>query len=359
MQRRAHVLRRMVEEGYLTPETAEAANQETLNLNPAGLIKKHVNKAPYFVEYVRQYIEEKYGPNELYRGGFTVHTTLDLRLQRMAEEAVQEGLLRLDKYLRPGVYPGPFRRLELTQNEMWDTAMIEAITLPEEEETTIREGERLLGVVLEVTDSAVLIHIKSSRGRIPSSGLSWVRKVTSMKGLRRPEPSQFLHRGDVIRVKVTKVDPAGTMHELALVRDPIIQSALLTMEVGTGHVLAMMGGYDFIGSQFNRAVQAQRQPGSSFKPIIYAAAVESGMKPTSIVNDRPITKVMRGPRGAEIWRPTNYDGKYLGSHHVTHGPHPLAQSGDRGCHAEGSGRRKSVTMPSNWAYRVACPVIIP
>jgi membrane peptidoglycan carboxypeptidase len=113
-------------------------------------------------------------------------------------------------------------------------------------------------------------------------------------------------------VKVTKVDPAGTMHELALVRDPIIQSALLTMEVGTGHVLAMVGGYDFIGSQFNRAVQAQRQPGSSFKPIIYAAAVESGMKPTSIVNDRPITKVMRGQRGVEIWRPTNYDGKYLG-----------------------------------------------
>jgi membrane carboxypeptidase/penicillin-binding protein len=102
------------------------------------------------------------------------------------------------------------------------------------------------------------------------------------------------------------------MHELALVRDPIIQSALMTMEVGTGHVLAMVGGYDFIGSQFNRAVQAQRQPGSSFKPIIYAAAVESGMKTTSIVNDRPITKVLRGPRGTEVWRPTNADGKYLG-----------------------------------------------
>jgi membrane peptidoglycan carboxypeptidase len=190
--------------------------------------------------------------------------------------------------------------------------MIEAITLPEDEETTIREGERLLGVVLEATDSTVLVHVKSSRGRIPSSGLSWVRRVTSMKGLRYPKPSRFLQRGDVIRVKVTKVDPAGLMHELALVRDPIIQSALLTMEVGTGHVLAMVGGYDFIGSQFNRAVQAQRQPGSSFKPIIYAAAVESGMKTTSIVNDRPFTKVMRGPRGVEVWTPKNADGKYLG-----------------------------------------------
>jgi penicillin-binding protein 1A len=312
LQRRTHVLRRMVEEGYLTPEAAEAANQEALNLNPAGLIKKRVNKAPYFVEYVRQYLEEKYGPNELYRGGFTVHTTLDMRLQRMAEDTVQEGLLRLDKYLRPGVYPGPFRRLELTQSETWNTAMIEAITLPEDEETTVREGERLLGVVLEATDSSVLVHIKSSRGRIPSSGLSWVRRVTSMKGLRYPRPSRFLQRGDVIRVRVTKVDRAGIMHELALVRDPIIQSALLTMEVGTGHVLAMVGGYDFIGSQFNRAAQAQRQPGSSFKPIIYAAAVESGMKTTSIVNDRPFTKVMRGPRGVEVWTPKNADGKYLG-----------------------------------------------
>jgi penicillin-binding protein 1A len=100
---------------------------------------------------------------------------------------------------------------------------------------------------------------------------------------------QLFRRGDVIQVRVTKVDPGGKFHILALDQDPLVQGALLTLDVGSGHVLAMVGGYDFMKSQFNRATQALRQPGSSFKPLLYAAALEEGMTPASMVLDAPLT----------------------------------------------------------------------
>jgi penicillin-binding protein 1A len=118
-----------------------------------------------------------------------------------------------------------------------------------------------------------------------------------------------LQRGDVIDVRVVQVDPEGRAHVLALEQDPAVQGALLATEVGTGHVLAMVGGYDFGKSQFNRAVQAVRQPGSAFKPVIYAAAIEAGLTPASIINDAPI--VLAGPGGA-VWKPENYSQKYYG-----------------------------------------------
>src|SRR5712692_2466315 len=302
LQQRDHVLSRMVEAGYLTPGQAEEAQKDPIILNPPPL---RVHKAFYFVEYVRQYLEEQYGPTALYRGGFTAETTLDMRLQQIAEHTLQQGLVALDK--RYGIYQGPLRRLEFTGDATTDAKMVDAVTRPEDGETTVREGERLPGVVLAVRDAVAMVAIKNTRGVLPPAGHSWVRQIDPELSaeLRR----QLFRRGDVIQVRVTRVDPTGKSHTLALEQDPLVQGALLAMDVGSGHVLAMVGGYDFTKSQFNRAVQALRQPGSSFKPLIYTAAVEEGMTPASMVLDAPLTSDIAGAKG---WRPENYDGKYHG-----------------------------------------------
>lgn len=310
LQRRDHVLRRMAEEGHITPEQAQAATREAVALATTGPSKK-INKAPYFVEHIRQYLEEKFGPNELYRGGFQVYTTLDMPLQRAAEHALRTGLLPIDKRTRKGVYYGPGRHLELTKDEDENKLLIDTVTLPEDGNTSVVVGELLPAVVLEVKGSDVLVQVKDSRGRITPAGMGWIRAIDSGgTQRRRTSPGQFLRRGDVVRVRVSKVAPQGSKHELALEQDPAVQGALLAMEVGSGHVLAMVGGYDFAASQFNRATQAQRQPGSSFKPIIYAAGLEAGLTPTSIVSDNPITRSLSD---GKVWRPHNYDGTFMGS----------------------------------------------
>lgn len=302
LQRRTHVLNRMIEAGYITPEQAQAVQQEPIVLNPKPT---RVHKAFYFVEYVRQYLEEQYGPTALYRGGFAVQTTLDMRLQTMAERALKQGLVDLDK--RHGVYKGPSRVLAFTGDALSDAKLIEAVTIPEDGDMTIHEGERLQGVVTSVRDAGATVTIKNARGLLPPSGYAWVSEIDPeiSPELRR----RLLRRGDVIQVRVTKVDPAGKAHTLSLEQEPFLQGALLATDVGSGHVLAMVGGYDFNKSQFNRAVQALRQPGSSFKPFIYAAGLEEGMTPSTMLSDAPLTEDIEG---APHWRPENYDGKFHG-----------------------------------------------
>lgn len=302
LRRRDHVLSRMVEAGYLTPAEAEAAQQEPIVIVPPPI---RVHKAFYFVEYVRQYLEEQYGPTALYRGGFSVETTLDMRLQQIAEYTLKHDLVVLDK--QHGVYQGPMRRVEFTGDQATDDKMVAAITLPDPSNTTVQEGDRLVGVIQAVRDSGATVLIKNTRGILPPSGHSWVRQINPE--LKPELRKQLLRRGDVIQVRVTKLDPKGKAHTLSLEQNPLVQGALLTMDVGSGHVLAMVGGYDFAYSQFNRAVQALRQPGSSFKPLIYAAGLEAGLTPASMLLDAPLTEDILGAKG---WRPENYDGKYNG-----------------------------------------------
>jgi penicillin-binding protein 1A len=309
VKRREHVLRRMAEEGYITAEQVHMAQQETVQLNTQTKPQMG-HKAPYFVEHVRQYIEEHYGATALYRGGFHVHTTLDLRLQQAAERALQQGLLTVDK--RHG-YQGTKQRVLLTGDAITDVALISAITLPADSDPTLQEGEVLPGVVLQVSPSEVTIAVKTAQGILPREGLSWARTPDlhlEFQNRRILSPPELLRRGDVIRVRVVRIPPAGAMPQLALEQEPVVQGALLTMEVGSGHVLAMVGGYDFGKSQFNRATQALRQPGSAFKPVIFAAAFEAGLTPASIIVDAPF--VREGVLGQELWKPENYTGKFYG-----------------------------------------------
>ena len=310
LQRRAHVLRRMLAEGYLDPEEAAAAEQTPLcSAGERPHVTHRVNKAPYFVEHVRQHLEDTYGPTALYRGGFTVHTTLDLRLQQAAQRAIQDGLLTVDKRTRRGAWQRPSRKVALTSEAARNTALIEAITMTHGAAPTVHDGDLLAGVVLAVQADSASVAIRKSRGVIKPAGIDWIRSVAGEAGRFGGDFTQLLRRGDVVRVRVTQADPEGLAHALMLEQDPAVQGALLAMEASSNHVLAMIGGYDFGSSQFNRALRAVRQPGSAFKPVIYAAAIEAGMNPTTQVSDDPIVREIPG---AATWRPVNYDEEFLG-----------------------------------------------
>jgi penicillin-binding protein 1A len=306
-RRRAHVLRRMVAEGYLSSAEAERVARLPLVADPSHR-PLQAPTASYFTEYVRQYLEATYGADALYRSGLTVHTTLDLRLQQAAEHALRHGLLAIDKRIRHGAYTGPLRHVELGQDTTANATLIDTALASSKADTTIRAGALLPAVVLNVRNSEILVALTHARGRIPPAGWAWVQTASGVEG-RNPSPAQFLRRGDVILTRVTQVDPNGQVHRLALEQEPLVQGALLAMEAGSGHILAMVGGYDFASSKFNRAVQAQRQPGSAFKPIVYATALAKGLTPDSRVDDSPM--VLTLPNGKQ-WRPTNYDHTFLG-----------------------------------------------
>lgn len=310
LQRRGHVLRRMVAEGYLEAGDAAAAEQESM-CSPGDRphITHRINRAPYFVEHVRQHLEDRYGPSALYRGGFTVHTTLDLRLQQAAQKSVQDGLLTVDKRIRRGAWQRSPRRVALTSDEARNTALIEAVTMAHGAGPTVRKGDLLAGVLLEVRSDSAAVAIRKSRGVVKPGGAAWIRSVVGVPGKFEGDLTQLMHRGDVVRVRVTEADPEGVAHQLELEQDPQVQGALLALEASSNQVLAMIGGYDFDRSQFNRALRAVRQPGSAFKPVIYAAAIEAGMNPTTQVSDDPIEREIPG---ADTWRPENYDEEFLG-----------------------------------------------
>lgn len=310
LRRRAHVLRRMVDEGYLAPEKAAAAEQQPMcSPGERPHVTHRVNKAPYFVEHVRRHLEDAYGPTALYRGGFTVHTTLDLRLQQAAQRAIQDGLLTVDKRTRRGAWQRPSRSVVLTSDAARNTALIEAITMTHGAAPAVHDGDLLAGVVLAVQADSATVAVRKSRGVIEPAGIDWIRSIVGEPGRFGGDFTQLLRRGDVVRVRAVQADPEGVSHALMLEQDPAVQGALLAMEASSNHVLAMIGGYDFDSSQFNRALRAVRQPGSAFKPVIYAAAIEAGMNPTSQVSDDPIEREIPG---ADTWRPENYDEEFLG-----------------------------------------------
>ena len=148
--------------------------------------------------------------------------------------------------------------------------------------------------------TAPTVAVRKSRGVIKPGGIEWIRSVVGEPGKFDGDLTRLLRRGDVVRVQVMQPDPERLSHQLALEQDPEVQGALLALEASSNHVLAMIGGYDFDSSQFNRALRAVRQPGSAFKPVIFAAAIEAGMNPTSQVSDDPIVREIPG---GGTWEP--------------------------------------------------------
>ncbi|MDV2504451.1 MAG: PBP1A family penicillin-binding protein [bacterium] len=307
--RRAHVLRLMLAGGFTSRAEMEEALEEPFAL--AGR-RKWVHPAPYFVEHIRKKIEGTYGSTQLYRGGLQVYTTIQPRLQAAAEKALREGVLAVDK--RRG-WRGPLAKLtELPTEPLdWTALYEEAGRSPVPEQ--FADGDLVVGVVLETEPKRTVVATPAGRGVIPFETMRWARPPNpSVDALWRRinHPSAALAPGDLILVRLGGWRPEKGLYALELHQEPLVQGALVALDPATGGILAMVGGYDFGSSQFNRAVQATRQPGSAFKPVIYGAAMEKGFTPASVIIDSPIIFTEGDWQGAEQWKPVNFEEKFYG-----------------------------------------------
>ncbi len=298
--RRNYVIDRMVENGYATREAGDAAKAEPLNVSPR-VLSPNTYAAGYFAEEVRRELSDKYGEKELYEGGLSVRTTLDPKMQVLARKALTDGLVRYDEAQG---FRGAMRTIDIKQD--WGISLAAVPALGD-------VAPWRLAVVLDTTDAAARIGLQPGRessgavardrqtGTLTLDGIKWTRK-TSVRAALQP--------GDVVYVEPIDDKPG----QFRLRQIPEISGAIVAMDPFTGRVFAMVGGFSFDQSEFNRATQALRQPGSSFKPIVYAAALDNGYTPASIVLDDPV-EIDQG--NGEIWRPSNFEKNEAG------GPHTL------------------------------------
>lgn len=293
--RRDWVISRMEEEGYINDVEALLSAETPINLAERDTIE--LVNATFFSDTVKQELIDMYGEEQVSEGGLAVRTTLDPVYQRYAEKALMDGLIAYDR--RHG-WRGPITPAhpDKTVDEM-----LEGTDLP-----PVLGGWKLAAVV-KLHSSHVDIQLKTGgTGTIGLEHMSWARKFVNRDtlGPKIKTPSQVLNEGDVI--VVSAVDEDKNIY--ALEQIPEINGAIVAMDPHTGRVLAMVGGYYYAESQFNRATQAQRQPGSAFKPFVYLAALENGFTPSSLIVDEEIQL----ERGEDIpeWRPQNHSGEYYG-----------------------------------------------
>ncbi|MBI5888545.1 MAG: PBP1A family penicillin-binding protein [Deltaproteobacteria bacterium] len=319
-ERQVFVLKRMMDEGYITGQQMEKAVSQKIIIKSKDSAD-NLWVGPYFTEHVRRYIEDKYGDDVLYKDGLSVYTTMDVDLQKAANDAVLEGLKAYDR--RRG-YRGPSARLktkEETEKFLKESDMKFAAA-------PVQEGGVYQGVIASFNprDKSLTVYLGTKKGVIYEPDLSWARLYNTSgepDGGKFDRYDRIFHAGDVIDVSVETI-PANekTPLRLELTQTPVIQTSLVALEPETGKVKALVGGSDFARSQFNRAVQSMRQPGSAFKPVIYAAAMDSAFTPAAIVMDTPIVFDNAPPPGndkgaaeeeeSDQWRPQNYDDKFTG-----------------------------------------------
>ena len=305
LERRNWVIDRMVENGYITAADGEKAKRTQLNVNPRPT-GAHIFAAEYFAEEVRREVYERYGEKKLYEGGLSVRTTLNPKLQVVAKKALTDGLVRYDEARG---WRGAMQKLETAGD--WGSRLGEVRALS--------DIPWRLAVVLDVTDQGARVGLQPPRDRsgalaaereigvIPIEGVKWVKQADGRdKGKTVVRVNQVLNPGDVIYVETLENRPG----QWRLKQAPEVEGGIIVMDPWTGRVQALVGGFSYDESQFNRATQAFRQPGSSFKPFVYAAALDNGYTPSSVVLDAPI-EIDQGP-GLGVWKPENYARQFYG-----------------------------------------------
>ena len=300
--RQAYVLTRMTELGIISQEQKEKALRIPLKIQSRE--SAYFSKAPYFTELIRQQVERKYGKEKLYQQGLRIYTTLDLSLQRAAQRSVDTGLRELDK--REG-FRGPLRTLSPKEVK-------ELLNRRKESSRPLPQNEVFEGVILSRDDSKKFytVWVEDRKGILPFSEMSWaltIKPTPSYKPQKVKTPGDLLSPGDVVYVRLKESPKKDQSPLFVLEQEPLVQGALLCLDPKTGYVRAMVGGRDFSESQFNRAISSRRQPGSAFKPVIYAAALEKGYTPSTILMDSPVE--YSDPDGA-YWAPKNYDQDFMG-----------------------------------------------
>jgi penicillin-binding protein 1A len=306
-ERQIYVLGRMLREGFITEEEAEAAEQEELEIRPR--VNQHIMDAAYFTEQVRRYLEETYGEDLLYRGGLEVHTSMNLDMQLAAQTAVQENLGDHDK--RQG-YRGPIAVMSLEEERDFLSEQAESLG-----QATFEINQTLEAVLSGADKKNLYVRFAGKEGYIPLDSLQWTRPLNIAKrgsaASGNATASQtVLPVGSKILVRIKALEQKGPWL-LSLEQDVEAQGALLAMDPHNGQIKVMVGGYDFRTSQFNRVLQARRLPGSAMKPLIYAAALDKGYTPATVILDTPLIYKERLESGEiKEWKPKNYSKRFYG-----------------------------------------------
>ncbi|TMJ88712.1 MAG: penicillin-binding protein 1A [Alphaproteobacteria bacterium] len=304
LERRNYVIDRMAEDHYISAQEADKAKKEPLKitLRPTGA---HIFAAEYFAEEVRRYIYDNFTEKKLYEGGLSVRTTLDPKMQVLARKVLVDGFVNFDE--QQG-YRGAVQKLDPAGD--WGIKLADVKALSD-------IGLWRLAIVLEADDASARIGLQPGRepggvlskqretGTIALEGAKWAKPTSGpTRGKAPTKVSQVLAAGDVVYVEPL----AGKDGQFRLRQVPEVSGPIVALDPQTGRVLAMAGGFSYDQSQFNRATQALRQPGSSFKPFVYAAALDNGYTPSTVVLDAPIEI----DTGTGIWAPENYTKKYYG-----------------------------------------------
>ncbi len=312
VERRNYVIDRLLENGWIKPAEADTARKDPLTVtNRANAA--HIFAGEYFAEEVRRDIFDRYGEKKLYEGGLSVRTTLDPKLQVMARKTMAAGLVNFDEAQG---WRGAMSKLDISGD--WGIKLADVKSLSD-------IAPWRLAVVLETSDQSARIGFQPGRelggtvikdrqtGNITLDGVRWARSAAGpARGKAPTAVSQVLSPGDVIYADpLIARDGSLVEGQYRLRQLPEISGAMVVMDPWTGRVLAMVGGFSFDQSQFNRATQAYRQPGSTIKPIVYSAAIDNGYTPSSMEIDGPI-EIDQG-QGGGVWRPENFSvGKYQG-----------------------------------------------
>jgi len=292
VSRRNYVLERMVMEGMIPAEKAAEAKEQPLVLRQQT---RNASLAPYFVEWVRQSLADRYTTEQIWRKGLRVYTSLNTGMQTAANIALRDGLRRYDK--RHGwrgpienVLKDPYVNLDSYAHPSW--------------RSLIQPGDTAVGLVTHAGNRQVTLRLGAYRSSIGAKEAAWT-------GARSPD--QILKPGDLAYFEIVSIDEKTRSAAVLLDQIPEAQGALISIENSTGAIKAMVGGYDFSSSQFNRATQAMRQVGSTFKPFVYLTAMEQGLDPDSEIVDSPVSYTDGLGR---LYQPTNYDGEFKGPMHL-------------------------------------------
>jgi penicillin-binding protein 1A len=300
LERRNWVIDRMVENGYVTQEDGEKAKKTALGVNT----KKNNNylfASEYFASEVRRQLTDKYGEKALFEGGLSVRTSLDPKLQVFARQALHDGLIQYDEIRG---FHGLISHVDIGAD--WGVPLSKVQPLRDVPEWKLAvvlaadEDGVDIGIRPEV-DAAGKIDAARVTGRIDAKAMKWAYRSATPERKSAKDPTGVLNTGDIVYVQALD-EKAGAYR---LRQPPKVQGGFIAMDPQTGRVLAMVGGFSYSQSEFNRATQAMRQPGSSFKPFVYAAALDNGYTPASVVLDAPIEIVS----GGQVWRPQNYGGE--------------------------------------------------
>ena len=298
-ERQYIALKRMEDEKFITEQEVKEAYEKPLYLSSL----RYGYEAPnYFLEYIRKYLEDKYGIETVYKGGLRVYTALNRKMQIAAIKALQAGLRDVDK--RQGFRGAPGHKDIDPEDELKEKDPFPKVMMT--------PGDILTGTVLRVSAEEAIIKARGIIGKFFLSDSLWAGRIINSNGKIIKEFKNFkltniLKTGDIIKVRIKSLQTREPV--FLLEQEPVIEGALVAMEPSTGYIKAMVGGYDFGRSEFNRAIYARRQAGSAFKPIIYAASMDKDFTPASIIIDEPVSY----PSGLlGDWEPANYDHEYWG-----------------------------------------------